>query len=177
MFNKDEWIKLLKCTGYGAAIGAGLCVLLFIYDLFAEFWNCMCDCFGERSELPIVNEGITFLFVFLISFAIGVVIGIISAFSARNNRLFEEERKRNEQESTEARNQRIKWASEVKQKSLDVANVCEKNYKDIKIMIAPQYKADAQMKSISTELANIFELQGKIDAMAEDIKAKGGTSK
>lgn len=176
MFDKDEWIKLLKYTGYGAAVGAGLCVLLFVYEFVAEMWNCMCDCFGGCSEMPEVDSGFTFLFVFLISLAIGLMVGLFSAFSDRNYRLAADERRRKENESEEAKRQRIKWASEVKQKSLEVANVCDKNYKSMKPMITAKYRADGQMTTISDELANISELSGKINAMAQDVKMKGGIS-
>lgn len=174
MFNKDEWIKLFKYTGYGAAVGACLCFLLFLYSFVAEIWNCMCDCFGGCSEMPEVDSGLTFLFVFIISLAIGLMVGLFSAFNDRNYRLSAEERRRKENESEEAKRQRIKWASEVKQKSLEVTNICDKNYKNLKPLITAQYRADGQMSTISDELANISELNGKIKAMAQDVKMKGG---
>ena len=79
--------------------------------------------------------------------------------------------------SEEARKQRIKWAGEVKQKALNVANTCDKNSKDYKPLISPTYQADSQMKSIINELADVAELKGKVDAMANDTKSKGGVSK
>lgn len=177
MFNKDEMLKFLKCTGYGAAVGAGLCVLLFIYGLFAEAWNCLCDCFGGCDSLPEVNSDATFLFAFFISLGIGFLIGLFLALSDRASRIEAENRKRAAANSAEAKQQRIKWASEVKQKALSISNTCNKNYKDYKELISPKYKADSQMNIIINELANIAELKGKVDSMAIDTKTKGGHSK
>lgn len=176
MFEKNEWIKLFKYAGYGAAVGAGLCILLFIYELLAETWNCMCDCIGG-CYLPEVSTGLTFLFVFVACVIIGFMIGLFSAFSDRRNRLDEEGKRSKEQAAAAAKQQRMKWASEVKRKSLEVANTCDKNYKNIQPLIHPQYKAETLISSILTEMANISELQGKVEAMAEDVKMKGGTSK
>lgn len=177
MFNQDESRKFWKYTGYGAAVGAGLCVALFVYELFAEAWNCLCDCFGGCDSLPEVNSWLTFLFVFLISTGIGFMVGLFSALSDRSVRLADEASKRAAATSEEARKQRIKWAGEVKQKALSVANTCEKNAKEYKALIAPNYKSDSQMDAIIKELANAAELKGKVDAMANDTKTKGGASK
>ena len=81
------------------------------------------------------------------------------------------------EQSAAAKKQREKWASEVKQKALSVASTCDKNAKQYKALISPVYKADAQMDAIINELANAAELKGKVAAMANDIKAKGGASK
>lgn len=174
MFDKDEWTKLLKYTGYGAAVGAGLCVLLFIYELVAGMWNCMCDCFGGCSGMPEINSGLTFLYVFLVCLITGLIAGIFSALSDRSARLSADERERKRKESKEAQRQRIRWASEVKEKSLEVEKISDENYKGIKPLITAQYRADEQMSIISDELANISELNGKVNAMAQDVKMKGG---
>lgn len=176
MFNQDERRKFWKYTGYGAATGGVLCVILFVYGLFAEAWNCLCDCFGGCDSLPEVNSWLTFLFVFLICTGIGFMIGLFSSLNDRSARLEDEAAKRAAANSEEAKRQRIKWAGEVKQKALSVATTCEKNAREYKPLITPTYKADSKMDEIMKELANAAELKGKVDAMANDTK-KGGASK
>ena len=78
--------------------------------------------------------------------------------------------------SEAARKQRTQWASEVKQKALNVSNTCELNNKNVSPLVSGTYEAEKQMELILSELANAAELKGKIDAMAEDVK-KGGASK
>lgn len=177
MFNKDEMSTILLCTGYGAAAGAVLCGILFVYSLFAEAWNCFCDCFGGCNSLPEVNSGITFLFAFLICLGIGLLVGLFLAFSDRSSRIEEEERKRAEANSAEAKQQRIKWAKEVKHQALNIAKICSKNYKEYNDLVSPKYKAAIQMELIINELANATELKGKVDAMAINTKTNGGLSK
>ena len=89
----------------------------------------------------------------------------------------EEAARRAAANSEEAKRQRIKWAGEVKQKALSVANTCEKNSKEYRPLISATYKSDPQMDAIVNELANAAELKGKVDAMADDTKTKGGASK
>lgn len=48
---------------------------------------------------------------------------------------------------------------------------------EYKALISSTYKADVQMDAIINELANAAELKGKVDAMANDTKMKGGVSK
>ena len=43
--------------------------------------------------------------------------------------------------------------------------------------MAPTYKSDTKMDLIINEFANASELQGRIDAIANDIKTKGGVSR
>ena len=88
-----------------------------------------------------------------------------------------EARKKAIADSEEAKKQRIKWAGEVKQHALNVDNICGRNAKEYGPLITPTYKADAQMDLIISELANAAELKGKLDAMANDTKTKGGASK
>ena len=110
MFNQDERRKMWKYTGYGAVTGVILCVILFVYELFAETWNCLCDCFGGCDSLPEVNSWLTFLFVFLISLGIGFIAGICSAASDRSARLENEEQERQKN----SRMQREKNAADIK---------------------------------------------------------------
>lgn len=131
MFNQDESRKLWKYTRYGAATGAVLCVVLFVYELFAEAWNCLCDCFGGCDSLPEVNSWLTFLFVFLISLCIGFMVGICSASSDRSARLEKEEQERQKNN----RIQREKYAADIKKKvqtALQSVYTVQSKAKDIK---------------------------------------------
>ena len=177
MFNEEEWMKVLKYSGYGAAGGAVLCALLFVYSLGAEIWNCMCDCFGDSSTAPVADEGSTYFFVFIICLGIGLMVGLFAAYCDRSERVSEEEQKRKEKESQEAKRQRIAWASEVQKKAHEVMKICNKNYNGLGPIIDAEYMADSQMITIADELANMSELNGKINSMAQDIKTKGGTEK
>ncbi len=66
----------------------------------------------------------------------GAVIGLIYGIYKMKVASDEEARRRAAADSEEAKNQRIKWAGEVKQKALSVANSCEKNAKDYKALIS-----------------------------------------
>ena len=87
MFNKEESHIFWKCTGTGAAVGGALCGVLLVWTLFADLWNCFCDCLiSGRSKLPEANSFFTYLFVFLISVVIGIIVGYAQASSARSKR-------------------------------------------------------------------------------------------
>lgn len=113
MFNQEESRKLWGCTGKGAAVGGVLCGILFVWTLFADLWNCLCDCLSSSSTLPEANSFLTYLFVFIISVVIGFIVGYAQASSARNERLELEEQARQKND----RIQRQKYASDIKNKA------------------------------------------------------------
>ena len=165
----------------GAGIGAGVAIVLYILGFGIELINCACqiitcDCNGGDA-IPAMWEGGSFMSVLLFCTIAGAVIGLIYGIYKMKVASDEEARRRAAADSEEAKKQRIKWAGEVKQKALSVANTCEKNAKDYKALISPNYKADSQMDTIMKELANAAELKGKVDAMAKNKKTKGGASK
>lgn len=165
----------------GAGIGAGVALAIYILGLGVELVNCACqivtcNCDGGDAIPALWGDG-SFLSVFLFCTIAGAVVGLIYGIYKMKVASDKEARKKAAADSEEAKKQRIKWASEVKQKALSVANVCDKNAKEYKPLITPTYKADAQMDLIINELANAAELKGKLDAMANDTKTKGGASK
>lgn len=165
----------------GAGIGAGVALALYVLGFGVELINCACqiitcDCDGGDA-IPAMWEGGSFWSVLLFCTIAGAVIGLIYGIYKMKVASDEEARRRAAADSEEAKNQRTKWAGEVKQKALSVANSCEKNAKDYKALISPNYKSDSQMETIMKELANAAELRGKVDAMANDAKTKGGASK
>lgn len=165
----------------GAGIGAGVAIALYVLGFGIELINCACqiitcDCDGSDAIPGMWNVG-SFVSVLLFCTIAGAVIGLIYGIYKMKVASNEAARLRDAANSEEAKNQRIKWAGEVKQKALSVANSCEKNAKDYKALISPNYKADSQMDTIMKELANAAELKGKVDAMANDTKTKGGASR
>ena len=164
----------------GAGIGAGVAiVIIYILGGVLEILSCFCQiltCDFDGGSSSVWGEG-AFLSVFLFCTIAGAAIGLIYGIYKMKEKSDSEARKKAAIDSEEAKKQRIKWASEVKQKALSVANVCDKNAKEYKPLITPSYKADAQMDLIINELANAAELKGKLDAMANDTKTKGGASK
>ena len=86
----------------------------------------------------------------------------------------EETARKNAENSEKARKQRIKWADEVKQKALNVNNICERNKTSDKPLVSTTYQASSEMKDIMNELTNVAELQGKVDSIADELSKKGG---
>lgn len=174
-------MKAILTTLAGAFIGAVAVIVLYILGLGVELINCACQIitcdWNGGDAIPIMWEGGTFYAVLLFCTIAGAVIGLIYGICKMKAESDEEARRRAAADSEAAKNQRIKWAGEVKQKALSVANICEKNAKGYKDLISPNYKANSQMDVIMKELANAAELKGKVDAMANDTKTKGGASK
>lgn len=175
--------KILKNTFIGAAIGFGIsliaCWIVGCEEIASCFMSCLCgalcggsseSCSDVLAEPKIMN---CLIYITLIGAVIGCIYGIYQWKTADNLM----KRKKLEESSEQARQQRVKWAGEVKQKALNIANTCEKNAKGYKALISPNYKSDSQMDAIIKELANAAELKGKVDAMANDTKTKGGASK
>lgn len=165
----------------GAGIGAGVALALYVLGFGVELLNCACqiitcDCDGGDA-IPAMWNGDSFISVLLFCTIAGAVIGLIYGIYKMKVASDEEAARRAAANSEEAKRQRIKWAGEVKQKALSVANTCEKNSKEYRPLISATYKSDPQMDAIVNELANAAELKGKVDAMADDTKTKGGASK
>ena len=142
----------------GAGIGAGVALALYVLGFGIELLNCACqiitcDCDGGDA-IPAMWDGGSFVSVLLFCTIAGAVIGLIYGIYKMKVASDEAARLRDAANSEEAKKQRIKWAGEVKQKALTVANTCDKNAKAYKPLIAPEYKANAQMDSIINELAN-----------------------
>lgn len=165
----------------GAAIGACVALVLYVLGFCIELINCAChiitcNCNGGDA-IPYMWNGGAFLSVLLFCTIAGAVIGLCYGIYAMKSDRDSEIRRKAAEESEKAKHQRIKWAGEVKQKALSVANTCEKNAREYKPLIPQNYKINQQMDVIIKELANAAELKGKVDAMADDVKTKGGASK
>lgn len=165
----------------GAGIGAGVALALYVLGFGVEILNCACQiltCNCEGGDaIPSMWNGDSFWSVVVFCTIAGAVIGLIYGIYKVKVAHDEAARLRDLANSDAAKKQRTQWAAEVKQKAISVATTCSKNADGYKPLITPSYKADAQMDEIINELANAAELKGKVDAMANDTKMKGGASK
>lgn len=66
------------------------------------------------------------------------------------------------------------WASQISDEATNVSNICLKNAESYKSPIYSSYKSNEKMDDIIKTLANMSEIKGKIDAIANDIKSKDG---
>lgn len=156
---------IFLATLAGAGIGAGVGLVL---SLAGEILDCLtCGGCGTSDGTP------TFLFCLITGAVIGLIVGLVKYSAQASAKAAERDKKLSEEEHA----RRVKWAGEVKQRALSIANTCEKNSKEFSPLISTTYKAGSQMSDIISELANVTELKGKVDAMADDTKTKGGASK
>ncbi len=174
-------MTVILSTLAGAAVGAVVALAIYILGIGVETINCACQIikcnFDMQDAIPTMWKSGSFVTVLLFCTIAGAVIGMVFGFYLMKAEKAEAERLRKEAIAEEQKNQRIKWAGEVKQRALYVANTCEKNLKDYRELISPTYKANDQIDAIINELANVAELKGKVDVIANDIKTKGGSYK
>lgn len=168
----------ILCMLAGAAIGAGVALILYVLGFGLELLNCACqiitcNCDGGDA-IPGMWSGDSFLNVLLFCSIAGAVIGLVYGIIKMKQVADEETARKNAATSEEARKQRKKWASEIKQKALNVNNTCDKNKSADKPIVSTSYQAGAQMEDIMKELTKVAELQGKVDSIVEEIEKKGG---
>lgn len=168
----------ILCMLAGAAIGAGVALVLYVLGFGLELLNCACqiitcNCDGGDA-IPGMWSGDSFLHVLLFCSIAGAVIGLVYGIYKMKEAADAEVAQRNAETSEEARKQRKKWASEIKQKALNVNNTCNQNKSMDKPIVSTSYQAGTQMESIMNELAKTAELQGKVDSIVDEIEKKGG---
>lgn len=165
----------------GAGIGACVAVALYLLGICVELINCACQIiscnFDSDGAIPAMWEGETFLRVALFCAIAGAVIGLIYGIYKMKMDFDQEVSRRAAEELQKERLQRINWGKEVEANSLSTSNICEKNSKEIRPLITATYMAHSQANAIINELSKVAELKGKVDAMAEDTKTKGGDVK
>ena len=111
----------------------------------------------------------------IIIYTIGGVAIIGLAYGIYKMKASEEAARKRAEDSKELNsNLQIKWDFQVKQKALDVKNVCESNMALNKPLVSTTFQASTQMKDITKELSKVAELKGKIDSITEDLVKKGG---
>lgn len=178
-------MKIAKYALYGAL--TGLCIGLVL----SFFVGCeaMCSCTEEWIDAFLGCGNATYsggcqgftndpavrncmLYSTLISTGLGAIYGFFLTLQDKNAA----QRAAELEESASAKKQRVIWASEVKQKALNVNNTCSRNKTFDKPLVSTTYKANAQMTEIMNELTKVAEKQGKVDALAEELSKKGGAS-
>lgn len=166
--------KTILYTLKGAAIGAIGAVCLFVVGFCIELFNMGCAILTCDCDKPMVFDWSGMWGLLFICTIGGAVVGMVYGIYKAKEEINAEKSRRDAENSEAARKQRIQWASEVKQKALNVSNTCEANCKNVPPLVSSAYKADAQMELVLSELAKTAELMGKVDAMAEDVQKGGG---
>lgn len=167
---------ILSFAFQGALWGACGAIVVVVIGFCIEFLNVgcailTCDC---NREFVFAWSGGGVFGVFLLCIIGGAIIGSIYGLCKAKEFSDAELARKNAENTEEARKQRVKWASEVKQKALNVNNICSKNKEADKPLVFTDYKANDQMIYIMSELTKIAELQGKIDSLIEELSEKGG---
>lgn len=168
--------KIIWSTLAGAVYGAMVAVCLYVVGFVLEIFNLGCAILTCDCDKPMMFDwsGMwNLLFIFAIA---GAVIGFFYRIYKIKADADADAARLAAENSEEARKQRIKWASDIKQKALDLNNTCFQNKKiDIPI-VSTTYKASVQMTEIMNELTKVAEKQGKIDFLVNELSTKGGTS-
>jgi len=162
----------------GAAAGALLSLVLYVLGFGIELINCACqiitcNCDGGDA-IPGMWESGSFFNVLIFCAIGGAIIGLIYGIYKMKAAADEEAARRNAENSEAARQQRVKWAGEVKQKALNISSTCDKNKSVDKPLVSTTYQASSQMKDIVSELTKVAELQGKVDSIADSLAKKDG---
>lgn len=168
--------KILWWMIKGAAFGGIGAVGLFIAGFVLEIVNLgyailTCDC-----DKPMFFDWSGMWSLLLICVIGGAVIGSFYGFYKAKEESDADAARIAAENSEEARKQRVKWASEVKQKALNVNDTCSRNKKSDKPLVSTTYKASAQMTEIINELTKVAEKQGKVNSLAEELSEKDGVS-
>lgn len=167
----------ILCLLAGAGIGAGVAIALYILGGCIEILNCACqiatcNCEGD-SAMPGIWQGDVFWHVLLFCVIGGAIIGLIVGLCKMKAAADEEAAKRNLANSEEAKRQRQKWAGQIKQRVLQITNSCEQNKSVDKTLVSTTYKSSNLMKDIMQELTKVSEMQGKVDAISNELNKKG----
>lgn len=166
--------NVIKNTLLGAVYGAVGAIVLFLIGLCVEVLNVGCAILTCDCDKPTVFDWSGMWGLLLICVIGGAVIGCVyGIYKEKQVRDAEATRLRNEN-SEEARKQRVKWANEIKQKALSLEKNCTSNRRSTKPIVSTTYTRDNLMNDILSELSLIAEVQGKVESIAENISKKGG---
>lgn len=169
-------MKAIKTTFIGAGIGLAASICLIVLGFACDFVSCACAIISCEGTYSSMSDGILENFGGICLFCViaGAVIGLVYGLYKMKEESDEETARRLAAQSEADREQRKKWASEIRQKALKVEQTCKTNAESMKApLVSATYKADAMMELIAGELTHISELQGKIDAMAAEVKKEG----
>lgn len=162
---------------YGALAGIGVAIILYVLGGALELLNCTCNIVSCNLDggdaIPGMWEGSTFFTVLLFCVIICAVIGLIYGLCKMRSEATQAEAKKKAENSEQARLQRVAWANEIKDNATYVVDRCKSNLEHSHSIVFAEYCANDQLHSILKELANLAELEGKVEAMANKIE-KGG---
>lgn len=172
-------MKAVKTTFVGALCGLGASVLLIMLGFACDFISCACsvvtcdfDSSASMTSAVLDNFGVVCKFCIICGAIVGLVYGLYKMKEeADQNSLI-----LNAEQEAAARKQRQTWASEMKQKAMNVSNTCNQNKESDKLLVSTTYKASSQMTEIMNELTKAAEKQGKVDSLAEELSKKGDAS-
>lgn len=171
-------MTVILCMLCGAGIGLVVAVLLYVFGGGLELLNCayqILSCsFQSGTVIPEMWSGDSFTHVCLFCVIGGTIIGLVYGIYKVKVAADEEAARKRAENSEEARQQRIKWANDVKQRALIVNRTCERNKASNESLVLTTYQASSEMKNITEELTKVAELKGKVDSIAEDLVKKGG---
>jgi len=153
----------------GAIIGAVASYVVFCVGNICSQCNCIVDmfnCQGFEGGSSFTN---LLWFCVIGGAIIGLIFGICLAKADRDEGI-------NASNLEIERRQGIQRAGEIKKKAASINIACNENKLLNRPFVFATYIADSQMSDIMNELVNMAELQGKVDALAEEL-SKGGVAK
>lgn len=165
----------------GFVIGAGIVVVIYILGFGIELINCTCqiltcNCNGNDVFPKMWNMNTFGNLVMFCGFC-GMIIGLIYGIYTVKVEAGKEKQRRNIEKLERERNHRIRWAQEIRIKTLKIKDICDSNKSADKPLVSISYKANSQMRDIMNELAKVAELQGKVNSIADEIIEKGSKIK
>ena len=172
-------MAVVKYTGIGALAGGVLAVLLYALGFGVEILNCACaiitcDCNREEA-LPGLWHGNSFVNIFLFCLIGGAIIGLVYGIYKRKMELDAEAARKAAENSEEARRQRELWAEEIRNEANAIYKTCKTNQDADKPLRSTTHKSSELMKEIVEELTRASELQGRVDAIANEVSLRGDT--
>lgn len=147
-------MTILSCMLIGAAIGAGIGLAAWVFSFSFSFLTC--GLFGDAGNL------INFVTYCLVPGSmIGLVYGIVKQIRQSGDK--------RRQDAAAAKQQRIKWANEIKQFSAEIFSKCSKNndYHDI---VSFDGQSMNRHELILEELSETGTLMGKLDTISKKIE-------
>lgn len=165
----------------GAAIGAGISILLYVLGFGVELINCACQiitCNCEGGDaIPGMWEVSTFKNIFLFCAICGAVIGLVYGIYKMKEVADEEAARKYEENSEIARKQREHRAGDLKKIAMSAERICNKNESNFKPLVSTIYESNDQMQDILNELTMVAEMQGKVKSISKKISEKGDVQK
>ena len=154
-------LNTLKGAGCGALAAIGLVILGACAEIFNIGYAILsCDC--DREML---FEWSKVWILVVICIAGGAIIGLFyGIFKAKQEDNIKRKKKNTENKEIELK-QRTKYAEELKQEAKKAYEICSRN--------RTNDKTSEQMAEIMNELTKVTEQQGRMNAMAEELRKDG----